>query len=101
MSQQVQLPVKTTVTINGSRISIYSLYEGGSEELQGIVEAFVANNSGAEGVVTYIQGELVVVLRYEDNSTVVSLNSDGELIIESSDSSDYYIDADGYLFFEN
>lgn len=99
MSQQVQLPVKTTVTINGNRINIYSLYEGGSEELQGIIEAFIANNSGAVGIVTYVEGELVVGLRYDDNSTIVSLDGDGNLIIESADSANYYIDNDGFLFF--
>lgn len=92
------LPTTTTFTINGNAIKIYTFYSGNLNE-SAVIQAFIADMSSSVGGVTYIEGELVVLLN-SSASINVYINNDGDLILEAENSNKYYIDENGYLYFD-
>lgn len=96
-NQQI-LPTTTTFTINGNTIKIYTFYSGNINE-SAIIQAFIADMASSVGGVTYIEGELVILLNSSANINVYIDNS-GNLILEAENSNKYYIDSSGYLCFD-
>lgn len=100
MAQEVLIPTATTVTINGQDITIYTYYNGDITNTPGIIQAFIAEESSAIGFVSYVEGELIVVMK-DNYAASIYLDSNGNLILEAEDSQKYYIDENGYLFFDD
>ena len=77
----------------GSTIDLFTYYVVSLFFIAKIsIERLIENNVNID------QGELVFTDSFDDIET--SLNSNGELLIKSSDGKDFSIDEDGYLIME-
>lgn len=100
MPETAQIPTSTILNINGSSISVYTFYTAEGTVLSDIIQAFLAEVSSAIGVVTYIEGELVIIMM-TNSSVNFSINTAGDLIIDAPNAEKYYISESGYIYFDD
>lgn len=91
MSESRQISTQTVLNVVGSSISILTKY---TNTIEGdIIQVFISEVFNGELVdgVSFIEGELGISLP-TDSTLITSIDNEGNLIITSSDASQYSID---------
>jgi hypothetical protein len=98
MSETVTLSTKTTLSISGSSISIYTYYN--DDEDSATITAFLSSLSQTINGVSFEEGEGGITTEDTDNVFYLNSNNDGDLLILGDDAENYFLDEDtGQLYY--
>lgn len=86
MPESKDIKTVTTTLVSGGTIQIKTEYAGHD------IYAFIAEEVDTLNGVSYIEGELMMVIGSVPMIPVFSINSNGELIVTSSDAVRYHLD---------
>ena len=95
----ILIPTYTITSVGSARINIHTFYSGDISINSGVIQAFIANISSTIGTVSYIEGELIIVTT--NNDIHFSIDNEGNLIINASNSNKYYISENGDLMHDD
>lgn len=101
MPETRQIPTTTSISVANSVLEIVTSYDP-TGELPAIIDLFLANEIGIQEGVSFVEGDLVIRFKTGTfpNITFVSINSLGELVIDSDDVARYSIDTNGNLIYD-
>lgn len=96
-----QIPTRTSVNVVNTVIEILTVYDP-TLDLPAIISLFIADEVGIEEGVNYTEGDLIIRFKTDTfgNTILVSINSQGELVIESDDVNRYSINTNGELIYD-
>jgi hypothetical protein len=99
MPELKTIPTITELFLSGTSVSIKTSYF--VDELPNTLSAVMADNSGSQDMVPYVQGDLIIQMKNNPSDIDYSLSSDGELILltNTGDAGNYSIDTDGNLIY--
>ena len=97
MPETVNLNTITNYTRVGSDITIYTIYNDGI--LPDILSSYVRTDAGSLSSIAYKEGDLMVEYKYGASLLSIYINTDGTIVIDSTDSANYSINSDGELIY--
>ena len=95
MSETAELATKTSITVQGSILDIFTYYDSSFTEF---LQFFIVEILGMVGTTYFAEGELGYTVQGEPDFSA-NVNDHGELVVIDDNTDPYFVDNNGYLIY--